>query len=80
MAKNESESMNSSFAQGTVDNTYIDLTPNRKMVENPPVDRYTWPTYAQAGRHIDPPFLEAHLQHALRPVERKVSGAVVATR
>ena len=72
MAVNDSESMNMSFAQGTVDSTFIALTPDRKNVENPPVDRLTWPTYAQAERHIDPPHLEAHLQHALRPVERKV--------
>jgi hypothetical protein len=80
MAANTSESMNSAFAQGTVDNTYIQLTPDRKNVEVPPVDRYTWPTYAQADRHIDPPFLEAHLQHALRPVENKVRARVDVTR
>lgn len=80
MAKNNAESMNVSFVQGTVDRTYIQLTPNRKNVENPPFDRYTWPTYAQADRHIDPPFLEAHLRQASRPVEHKVSPGVVANR
>jgi hypothetical protein len=80
MAVNQFESMNVNFAQGTVDSTYIQLTPDRKNVENVPVDRLTWPTYGQAERHIDPPFLEAHLQHALRPVERKVVPGIVATR
>jgi hypothetical protein len=80
MAVNEFESMNVAFAQGSVDSTYIQLTPNRKMVENPPLDRLTWPTYLQAERHIDPPFLEANLQHAMRPVENLVRGRVEETR
>ena len=72
MAVNDSESMNVAFAQGTVDCTYIQLAPNRKNVENPPLDRLSWPTYNGAEKYIDPPHLEAHLQHALtRPVERK---------
>lgn len=80
MAVNSFESMNVAFAQGTVDRTYIQLTPDRKNVENPPFDRLTWPTYNQAERHIDPPFLEANLQHALRPIEHKVRGQVSETR
>ena len=80
MAKNQSESMNAEFAQGTVDSTYIQLTPDRKNVENPPVDRYTWPTYAQVDRHIDPPFLEAHVRQAFHPVEHKVTPGIVAKR
>jgi len=80
VAKNESESMNGAFAQGTVDSSYIALTPDRKNVENPPVERLTWPTYAQAERHIDPPHWEAHLGRAGLPVERKVSPGIVANR
>jgi hypothetical protein len=80
MAANETESMNVAFAQGTVDSTYMAIAPDRKNVENPPVDRLTWPTYAQAERHIDPPFLEAHLRRVGMPVERKVSGRIVANR
>lgn len=81
MAVNNSESMNMAFVQGTIDNTYIQLTPNRKNVENPPTDRLTWPTYGSAERHYDPPFLEAHIQHALtRPVENKVRQGVEETR
>jgi hypothetical protein len=71
MAVNDSESMNLAFVQGTVDNTYIPLVPNRKNVENPPVERYDWPYFARADRDIDPPFLEAHLRRAALQVERK---------
>ena len=71
MAVNDSESMNMAFVQGSVDCTYIQLTPNRKNVENPPFDRLSWLTYGQAERHLDPPHLEAHLQHAMRPIELK---------
>jgi hypothetical protein len=28
-----------------------------------------WPTYGQAERHIDHPFLEAHMRRALLPYE-----------
>lgn len=72
MAVNDTESMNLAFAQGTVDRTYIQVAPDRKNVENPPIDRISWPTYRQAEQHIDPPFMEAHLRQALRPTERKV--------
>ena len=60
MAANSFESMNMEFAQGTVDSTYIQLTPDRKNVENPPIERLAWPTYRNAEAHIDPPHLEAH--------------------
>ena len=80
MAVNDTESMNVAFSQGSVDRTYIQLTPDRKNVENPPMDRLTWPQYRQAERHIDPPFLEAHIQHSMRPVEYKVRGRVEETR
>ena len=73
MAVNDSRSMNADFQQGTIDSTYIMLTPDRANVENPPIDRLRWPRYAQAERHMDPPHLEAHAQHAARPVERKTS-------
>ena len=74
MAVNDAESMNAAFVQGTVDRTYIQLTPDRKNVENPPIERLRWPTYGQAEKHIDPPHLEAHLQHAMRPIERKTAN------
>jgi len=72
MAVNDTESMNLAFAQGTVDRTYIQISPDRKNVENPPIDRIGWPTYRQAEQHIDPPFMEAHLRRALLPTEHKV--------
>jgi hypothetical protein len=74
MAKNESRSMGAEFAQGTVDETYIQLTPNRGgVVENPPYDRMTWPTYGQAELHIDPPFTEAHMRRAALPQEHRTT-------
>ena len=81
MAVNNSESMNAEFAQGTIDSTYIQLTPNRKNVENPPTDRLHWPIYGRAEEFADPPFLEAHIQHSLtRPVEHKVRRGELETR
>lgn len=73
--KNQTRSEGAEFAQGVVDNTYIQLTPNRGgVVENPPYERMTWPSYAQAERHIDHPFLEAHLRRALLPQEHKTAA------
>jgi hypothetical protein len=70
--KNQERSMGAEFAQGTVDNTYIQLVPNRGgVVENPPYERLTWPSYAQAEQHIDPPFMEAHMRRATLPQEHK---------
>lgn len=74
MAVNDRESMSTEFVQGTVDSTYISLTPDRKNVENPPVERLDWPTYGQAERHIDPPHLEGHVNRSGLPVERKTRG------
>ena len=80
MAVNDRESMNMAFAQGSIDRTYIQLTPDRKNVEVPPTERLGWPTYAHAERFADPPFLEAHIQHSMRPVENKVRGQVSESR
>lgn len=74
MAKNETRSMGAEFAQGSVDSTYIQLTPDRGgRIENPPLERLTWPTYAQVALHIDPPFLEAHMRRAALPGEHKTA-------
>lgn len=67
--KNQTRSEGAEFAQGVVDNTYIQLTPNRGNVENPPFERLDWPMYGQAERHIDHPFLEAHMRRAVLPRE-----------
>lgn len=67
--KNQSRSMDSEFHQGSIDETYIQLCPDRGVVENPPFDRLTWPFYAQAETHIDPPFMEAAIRRAALPAE-----------
>jgi hypothetical protein len=73
MAVNNSRSMTQDFNEGTVDASYMHLTPDRVNVENPPVDRLSWPRYANVERWRDSPFLEANIQHAQRPIERKAS-------
>ena len=75
MAANDTNSMNAEFAQGAVDSTYIQLTPDRCNVENPPLDRLSWPTYRQAEQHVDHPFEEAHIRRAFHPVEYKTASA-----
>ena len=69
MAVNSSRSMNLDFHQGVIDRSYIELTPNRGVVENPPLDRLGWPTYAHAELHIDNSHVEAAIVQATRPVE-----------
>jgi len=76
MAVNDAESMNASFAQGSVDCTYISIAPNRKNVENPPTERLTWPRYQHAEEWIDPPHFEAHVRASARPTERKTANSV----
>ena len=72
MAVNDSRSMNGEFLDGSADNTYITITPDRGgVVENPPLDRLSWPTYRQAEQHIDYPHIEGHIRHGLKPVEHK---------
>lgn len=71
MAVNDSRSMIADFHQGTIDQTYMQLTPSRGNVEMPPFERMTWPTYAQVERHIDPPFIEAHMSRAHLPREAR---------
>jgi hypothetical protein len=76
MAKNETRSEGAEFAQGCVDSTYIQLTPDRGgVVENPPIERLAWPQYAQAEQHIESPFLEAHMRRAQLPTEYKTASA-----
>lgn len=69
MAVNDSRSMNADFEQGSVDNTYIQLTPNRGQVEVVPLERLEWPTYAQAERHDESPFFEADIRKSTHPHE-----------
>ncbi len=69
MAVNDSRSMNADFHQGVIDRSYIQLCPDRGVVENPPVDRLAWPTYRAAERFIDNSHVEAAIVQATRPVE-----------
>ena len=73
MAVNSSRSMTADFHQGAIDETYIQLCPDRGVVENPPVARMAWPTYANAELHEDPPFWEGHVRRAQRPREVKTT-------
>jgi hypothetical protein len=74
MGVNQSRSMTAEFNQGIVDETYIQLTPDRGNVENPPTERYTWPQYRNVDQWPESPFLEATVRHATRPREIKTSG------
>lgn len=67
---NQSRSMQGEFSQGIVDNSYIQLAPNRGGEFHVPVDRLTWPTYAQAELHADDSMIEAMMEHLPRPIER----------
>lgn len=73
MAVNDSRSMNADFDQGTIDRTYIQLTPDRENVECPPIERMSWPIYGQAEKHAESPFLEADLRKSLHPHEVKTT-------
>lgn len=52
MAVNRSRDVSIEFHQGIVDNSYMQLCPNRGgVIENPPLDRLSWPTYPQVEQH-----------------------------
>ena len=70
MAVNDERSMNADFRQGVVDRSYIQLTPDRGGVENPPSDRMSWPTYRAAEQHADDSHLEAEFVQSQRPSEQ----------
>jgi hypothetical protein len=76
MAVNESRSMNAEFHQGTVDNTYIHLTPDRGGVQSVvPTEKLSWPTYAQVERHADNAFGESRVGRLHLPRERKTPNS-----
>lgn len=67
----QNRSMLEDFSQGIVDRSYIQLMPDRGgIIENPPIDRLAWPTYANAERFRDDSMIEAMMAHLPRPVER----------
>jgi hypothetical protein len=74
MAVNASRSMDLEFNQGSIDNTYIQLTPNRGCVENAPVERYSWPRYEHVDEWPESPFLESHVRRSGLPRELKTTG------
>lgn len=56
MAVNNTRSMSAEFHQGYVDPSYMHLTPDRGgVVEHPPVERMSWPTYRQVEQHPHDP-------------------------
>lgn len=74
MAVNQSRSMTAEFAQGSVDQTYIQLAPNRGVVENAPVERFDWPQYRNVEKWPESPFLEGHVRRSGLPREIKTTG------
>lgn len=76
MAVNQERSMSAEFHQGVIDESYITITPDRGgVVLTPPVERLTWPTYGQAEKHIDHPFVENVVSRAHLPRERKTADS-----
>ena len=73
MAVNSERSMIADLHQGITDNSYMQLCPGRGCVENPPLERLSWPTYAQVEKHEDPPFIESHVRRAQLPRERRAT-------
>ena len=65
--------MTADFHQGGIDSTYMQLTPDRGNVENPPIERMGWPTYEEVELHEDHPFWEGHARRALHPHEVKTT-------
>ena len=74
MAINNTRSMNADMHQGVIDRTYIQLTPDRGVVENPPIERLAWPTYANAERFADDPHIESRILRSMLPHEIKTTG------
>jgi hypothetical protein len=72
--KNETRPMTGEFHQGSIDCTYIQLTPNRGVVENPPIERFGWPQYQNVEQWPSNPFDEAHMNRAHLPREIKTTG------
>jgi hypothetical protein len=76
MAVNQSRNMSAEFHTGIEENSYMQLTPNRGgVIENPPIERLSWPTYAQCLQHRDAadPFA------GRRPVAHEVHTGGTAT-
>jgi hypothetical protein len=76
MAVNESRSMNAEFHQGCIDESYIQLAPDRGGVPSVmPVEKLAWPTYRNAEKLVDHPFWESMVERLHLPRERKTSDS-----
>lgn len=76
MAVNESRSMTGEFHQGSIDETYIQLAPDRGGVPSViPTERLTWPRYMNAERWPDDPFDESRVSRLPLPRERKTADS-----
>lgn len=56
MAVNRSRDMVSELHQGVIDNTYIQLAPNRGGVHPVEAEKMSWPTYQRAEQRGEHPF------------------------
>ena len=56
MAVNRSRDMVSELHQGVIDNTYIQLAPNRGGSHPVEAEKMSWPTYARAEQKPEHPF------------------------
>ena len=74
MAVNDSRSMNADFEQGSRDRTYIQLTPDRGVVENPPSERLGWQTYSTCEQFPAERHQDAHFHRAALPRESWKGG------
>lgn len=73
MAVNRSRDMVAELHQGVIDNTYIQLAPNRGGVHPVPTERLAWPTYMRAEQRADHPF-EQHPEFLADFHESHTSG------
>lgn len=70
MAVNQSRSMSGDFNQGTIDSSYMSIAPNRGgVLGSIPVERLSWPNFAQVEQHKEPKFATDCGCHAGKYVE-----------
>lgn len=80
MAVNRSRDMLAELQQGIVEGSYINIAPGWGGPNIPvDVDRYSWPTYQQAERHIHDPFA-GHPLYAGRASAEVMTGGTPSTR
>lgn len=57
MAITQNRNMNEELEQGLIDGRYMQLEPGWSNTANPPVERFSWPTYRQVERHRESTFM-----------------------